>query len=292
MNVTPALPATQEHWLRYRDCSIAAYECAPANSRGLLVFLHGRFGSSAIWSRVAQQLKGSFRCLFLDFPGFGDSFSIDDRGLTLSESADLVIQVIEQLGSDGPVVLVGHDTGAAIAQVCAHRNPERVSALVMLNAACLVNELPEASLAWRGWIMQWRLHQLLRSSKNLSRESRLGLLRPWQFSASRNAMLNALGALEHSWPDDSERLAWRESIVSFQRPVLLLWGARDQWNPPRNAFETVQRLPDSHFFQNDLCGHWPCLEQPNWVIAKMKDFLFRIPLRRKARPAARRIQGR
>ena len=35
-------------------------------------------------------------------------------------------------------------------------------------------------------------------------------------------------------------------------------------------------LPDIQIFVHELASHWPHLEQPDWVLSKMREFLFQI----------------
>jgi pimeloyl-ACP methyl ester carboxylesterase len=85
---------------------------------------------------------------------------------------------------------------------------------------------------------------------------------------SRRALLEALRALEESWPGFYERAFWRQEIKKLEAPVLLLWGRWDSLNPPSRALAMLKMFHDAYLFQEEECGHWPCLE-PAWAALKI-----------------------
>jgi pimeloyl-ACP methyl ester carboxylesterase len=59
-------------------------------------------------------------------------------------------------------VLVGNDIGGAIAQLCAIRAPEAISALVLINSATLTREPGHLRTGWLCLSARRKLVQLLR----------------------------------------------------------------------------------------------------------------------------------
>ena len=103
--------------------------------------MHGRFGQAEKnRDPLIQELSTQFRCIVLDLPGFGRSFLVNDRPFALLEYALLVDQLLARLqNSDEKVVLIGHEVGGVLAQLCALRNPDRVKGLVLINTAMLTH---------------------------------------------------------------------------------------------------------------------------------------------------------
>jgi pimeloyl-ACP methyl ester carboxylesterase len=279
-----------DQWFHFGDCSVAVSEWVPLSMpRGTLIFVHGRFGSGEIWSPIIHELSRQFRCICVDLPGFGRSFSVENRGLSLMENANLLAQISEKLGA-GSAILIGHDIGGAIVQLFSIQYPSRVEALVLINSTSISNEVPELPRSYRGWAIRWKLRRLLSQTECLDDERKEVLLRPWERSSSRVSMLRALEMFERSWPGPAERDIWKEALSEIQQPALVLWGSRDRLNPPDQGFELMRRLPEAYFLENEKAGHWPCLEEPEWVVAKVRDFVFRLFSAR--RPAPRHVHVR
>ena len=79
---------------------------------------------------MMPQLSERFRAFAVDLPGHGQSASVDGEGLDayVNWFAEFVA------GLEGPVAVVGHSMGAMIALELAFVLPEKVSAVVALNA--------------------------------------------------------------------------------------------------------------------------------------------------------------
>ena len=257
-------------------------EVQPATERPeILIFLHGRLGQGAMWDSARRELQSQFRCLFIDFPGFGKSFSSHGHGLSLLDSANLVNMIIEKLQPEGHAILVGHDFGGAIAQLCALQYPDRISALILANSSCLSQETDPVFVGYQGLAIRWRLYNLFRQAEQLESQPIMKLRTAWKSGITRIPMVHALQILERSWPGLNELNIWRKALGTLPHPVLLLWGTQDDIIPTRIGFELMQRLPEAYYYENHNCGHWPSLEDPAWLTGKIREFIFRqIPLMR------------
>jgi haloalkane dehalogenase len=109
---------------------------AAAGDRGpAIVFLHGNATYSYTWRNLIPYLAQRGRCLAPDLLGMGDSELIFPSGASSYSFADQTSQLgllVEILVPTGPIVLVGHELGAAMAIQLARRNPERVAGLVFI----------------------------------------------------------------------------------------------------------------------------------------------------------------
>lgn len=98
----------------------------------VLLLLHGNPTWSFLYRHLVARLVHRFRCIALDYPGFGLSSSRPGYGFTPAEHAAVVECFVAELGLDSftPVV---HDWGGPIGLAVASRHPERVRALVITN---------------------------------------------------------------------------------------------------------------------------------------------------------------
>jgi len=108
-----------------------------------VVLLHAGGTSSAHWRKVAPLLQGGFHLVAPDLIGFGETESWRrERELTHDDQADLVRDIVGR-AADGPVHLVGHSYGGAVAVRFALRYPDAVTSMVLIEPV-LSPLLPQA----------------------------------------------------------------------------------------------------------------------------------------------------
>jgi len=124
-----------------------------------LLLLHGNPTWSFLYRDVIRRLAGRFRCIAVDYLGFGLSERPPGFGYTPAEHAAVVSELIRRLDLAGLVVM-GHDWGGPIGLSAAADNVERVRGLVLGNT-------------WF-WPMDWRgrMFARLMSSRSMQRRIR------------------------------------------------------------------------------------------------------------------------
>lgn len=113
-----------------------------------IVFLHGNPTSSYLWRNVIPHVEGRGRCLAPDLIGMGDSGKNPSGSYRLVDHARYLDAWFEALGLNKNVTLVVHDWGSALGFYWAQRHPERVKALVYMEAIVRPltwDEWPEAA---------------------------------------------------------------------------------------------------------------------------------------------------
>ena len=195
-------------------------------------------------------------------------FSCLDHVLLLNE----LLQHFRETGEK--VFIVGHDLGGSVAQLFVARFPEAVDALVLINSPYIGNDLRPIPTHWGGWWGYRVLKRLLMQAETLDSEMRNALSIPWKHLVSRQPLVKAIEAWQESWPGHYERLYWKKELQIVKRPVLLLWGEKDTIHSPQVRMDYLRVLHDAEFYTHDQSGHWPYLEQTQWVADKVKRFLF------------------
>ncbi|MFD6455474.1 alpha/beta fold hydrolase, partial [Nocardia sp. NPDC060220] len=97
-----------------------------------LLLLHGNPTWSFLWRDVIGALRGDFRCVALDYPGFGLSSPRPGYRFLPEEHAAVVTGFVDALGLEG-VTLVGQDWGGMIGLAVAQRRPGVFDRLVLAN---------------------------------------------------------------------------------------------------------------------------------------------------------------
>lgn len=94
-----------------------------------VILLHSSASGLRQWKRLADELKGRYRILAVNLFGYGATSPWPaGRAQTLADQARLAVAVTAQL--EGPVILVGHSLGGAVALETALRLGERLQAVI------------------------------------------------------------------------------------------------------------------------------------------------------------------
>jgi lipase len=101
----------------------------PDGGADAVLLLHGVTASHRTWTLVADRLPG-VRLVAPDLRGRGRSSAEGPAGM--ARHADDLARVLDELGLDR-VLVVGHSMGAFVGVVLAHRHPERVSGLLLVD---------------------------------------------------------------------------------------------------------------------------------------------------------------
>jgi len=97
-----------------------------------ILFLHGNPTWSFAYRGIVIRLRKRFRCIAVDYPGFGLSEHPDDYGYTPAEHANVVLDLVRHLDLTG-LTIMGQDWGGPIGMRVALDETARLRALVMGN---------------------------------------------------------------------------------------------------------------------------------------------------------------
>ncbi|HLE00306.1 MAG TPA: alpha/beta hydrolase [Bdellovibrionota bacterium] len=279
-----------EYRYAFGDCHVCVHEDHPVElpSSGLaLFFVHGRYGNSETWRPVIERISDRFRCISIDLPGFGSSFSARDRGLSLLEYGALVRGLVVDLANPSDTILVGHDLGAAISQLSIVLSSDPLGGLVLLNPVSLLEPPKDFRTGWRGWLARKRLHTALHPGvagvglqQSRAEQSR-AMAELWKTRPSRLSMVKVFESLRQTWPGPYERKLWKEKLQNSRIPTLFLCGRKDPFNSIENGIALALLLRESYFYSDTDCGHWPSLENPDWVVSRLQEFIFKLRVARR-----------
>ena len=97
-----------------------------------ILMLHGNPTWSFLYRGIIIRLKKHFRCIAVDYPGFGLSPHPPAYRYTAAEHAEVVSQLVRELGLSD-LTIMGQDWGGSIGMRVALDDPGRLRALVMGN---------------------------------------------------------------------------------------------------------------------------------------------------------------
>ena len=245
-----------------------------------VVLVHGFASSLYTWKDVLPALVPVHDVVALDLPGFGGSDRPPD--LSFPELPEAVLVVMDELGI-ARAALVGNSMGGAVAAVMAAERPERVTALVLIDAAgfnlgpgeapamvrlamspvgSLITRLPFKRLA-----VERSLREVFHDDAHVTDERVAeyvhGLQVPGAFASIRSLRLS---------------LAERDTIVQeglprIQAPTLVVWGREDGWIPVAHADLFVNAIPGARKVVLEECGHMPQVERPADLARRLLGFV-------------------
>ncbi len=162
-----------------------------------LLLLHGNPTWSFVYRDVIRALRDDFRCVALDYPGFGLSSAAPGYRYLPEEHAQVVTGFIDALGLSG-FTLVAHDWGGPIGLAAVEQRPAACEGLVLANT-------------W-GWPISGDLHFEVVS---FVMGGLLGRLLVRQFNLFVNAMIPAGHRLRK--PTGAEMAHYREPLATLGR---------------------------------------------------------------------------
>lgn len=247
-------PYVFESWtIESRGNTLAVWDIAGRNPAGpIVVFVHG-WGDSRIGalSRLPAFAMRASRLIALDLPGHGDSSGTCTLGA--KEPADLVA-LLDRLGTDRPVVLVGWSLGAGLCiDVASTDAAKRRIAVVIAESPYRFGPTPARNV-------------LL--AANLP--YRINVPVAFRFLS----LLHGLPAGGYSGTTfDRAALAARLTI-----PLLVVHGSDDQTSPPADGRLIAQAAPKGEFLAIPDAGHhglWTRPESAGIVTQAAADFVTR-----------------
>jgi haloalkane dehalogenase len=99
----------------------------------VILFVHGTASWSFTYRDIIQNLRRDFRCLALDWPGFGLSEAAPGFETSLAGNSSLLESFIQKLGLTD-ITVYGHDAAAAMVMGVVGRHPEWFRAAIVANA--------------------------------------------------------------------------------------------------------------------------------------------------------------
>jgi pimeloyl-ACP methyl ester carboxylesterase len=242
-----------------------------------VVFLHGMFASSACWEKVLSTSAGGRPAIAVDLPGFGYSDRPWPYDHTVGGQAAHLLAFLDARGISH-AVLVGNSLGGAVALFVAVAQPDRVRALVLVDAAWPGSRIPFTIQALRTPVvgeieMELYVRPLMRlglrqrlfaNPANVTEEIVERYWRPVTVPGTRRAALAAVRS----------RVLGYETLMDRVRvPTLVIWGEEDRLLAVSDGRRLAAAIPAAHLVVLPHAGHIPQEEAPKEFSRAVTEFL-------------------
>jgi haloalkane dehalogenase len=240
-----------------------------------VLFCHGNPTWSFLYRNIIMALRDRFRCIAIDYPGFGLSERPEGYGYTPAEHADVLVSLVNHLGLRH-FVIMGHDWGGPIGLAIALSEPARVKGLVFGNTwfwpttrldhrlFSLVMSTPwmQRAILQRNFFVETILpNGIVRTlsqaemehyrSVQPAPEARQGMAEfPRQLRTARRWLADICQGVENA-------LA--------RKPLLLTWGMRDFTFGPRFIPKWRKTFSDNHLVELPQAKHFIQEDAPSEI---------------------------
>ncbi|MEV0296245.1 haloalkane dehalogenase [Nocardia sp. NPDC050710] len=117
---------------RWFDSSVGWVHYIDEGAGPTLLFCHGAPTWSFLYRHIVKELRDRYRCIAVDYPGFGLSERPAGFGYTVAEHTAVLGELIDHLQLDG-FVLMGQDWGGPIGLGAVAARADRVRGIVLGN---------------------------------------------------------------------------------------------------------------------------------------------------------------
>lgn len=249
-----------------------------------IVLIHGTGASLHTWEGWVKALKAQRRVISFDLPGFGLTGPFAGQYEAGNYHGDayarFVVDLLDALKIDRAVI-GGNSLGGEVAWRTAYLAPQRVAALVLVDAvgpAFTPESMPIGFMVARVPVLnrigEWVLPRALvaQSVANVygdpSKVTPELVDRYFELTL-RDGNRRALGQRMQAMVIGEQA----ERIATLKQPTLILWGGRDRLVPPAVGREFQRAITGSQLVVFDTLGHVPHEEDPARSVAPVKAFL-------------------
>lgn len=280
---------TYESTSRFLELPNGKLHYHEAGEGPVLLLLHGSGPGVSGWANYQGNLPyfaEHFRCIILDFPGYGKSAPREGDPITPCIAA--TIEAMDALGIEKAHV-IGNSMGGQIASLIAAKHADRVERLVCIGGvgmnifspfpaeglnllSAFAEDPSEARL--REWLSSMVFDPSLVTEELVA--SRLEQASDPVTQATMKKMYSKKSlefmAKFRRGPKTTMSIA---HLASIQAPTLLTWGRDDRVNPLDSALIPMRLVPkcELHVFPN--CGHWVMIERKHEFETLVRSFLQR-----------------
>jgi len=251
-----------------------------------LLLLHGNPTWSFLYRDIVTGLRDRYRCIAVDYPGFGLSSPARGYGFTPAEHADVLEQLVAQLDITDVTMMV-QDWGGPIGFAVATRQPERFAAFVIANTWAWPKSDPGTQLFSR--LLGGPIGRRLIANRNFFVEKALpgGVRKVSLPEAVMNAYRGPFPTPASRRPTavfPREILDSRPFLAEIERRLpmlgdrraLLVWPTNDVAFRDRERRRWEQLFPDHHTVMLEGAGHYIQEDAADEIVAAIRGWQQRI----------------
>jgi pimeloyl-ACP methyl ester carboxylesterase len=247
----------------------------------VLVLIHGSNASLFTWEPWVTRLFQDFHIVSMDLPGHGLTGAVPNHDYSQEGMVKFVGEVTDKLGLQ-KFALAGNSMGGGVVARFAEEHPDRVSALILVDAAGEPSQMGDHiplvfKIARTPVLNKLLLYVTPRSlveeglsdaivHKNIITDQMIDQY--WEFARMEGS--RAANGERFLLPFTSDV---KDHIGDIKAPTLILWGEQDHLIPVAAAHQFQQDIPGSQLVIYPATGHIPQEEVPDRSAQDVRTFL-------------------
>ena len=284
----PTYELTYEATLREQTTDAGVLRYHEVGEGPPLLMLHGSGPGVTGWRNFGDNLAAfapHFRCLVLEFPGFGVSDTTDQHPMVAALPA--VGRFLDALGLD-EVDVIGNSMGAGVATRFAIAQPDRVRRLVTVGGIGrnLFSPAPGEGIQLlvdftenptRDRLVSWLRSMVFDQAmitEELIEQRWAQATDPETLEVARRMYSRAAIEASFAMAGSSARATpgWAQ-LDQITARTLITWGRDDRVSPLDMMLIPMRTIPDVQVHVFSQCGHWAMIEQKQAWEATVLSFL-------------------
>jgi len=240
-----------------------------------LLLLHSLWGSQILFDKIVKPLAEKYKIIRIDFPGHGSSAS-PLKNFTFEQFADVLDDVLIQIGIEEKINLLGHSMGGFAALAFAKKYPQKIASLILIHSLLKNADLKSIRLRNRQVSLiennkKDLLLQVTISSNfapgNVDRFTaefeQLVLTANLVTDQGAIAGINAINSRENSLP----------FMMETEIPTFMVVGVQDRVYNPEDQLSEYSNLPHAELLLLHNSGHLGFIEEEAFFVSGVSHFL-------------------
>ena len=260
------------------------YRIRGSQDAPVLLLLHGSNASLFTWEPWSKRLSDHYRVVSVDLPAHGLTGATPNGDYTNAGMANFVAAFADKIGLKS-FALAGNSMGGGVAARFAEDHPDRVTALILVDAGGMPSKAGDHiplgfKLLRQSWLRPFLTHldprPLVREGLNAA------IVRKQVLTEQMIALYSDMALLEGSRAATAERFGQfasgdinyvKDHVGALKMPVLILWGEDDHLIPVATAATWHDAIPGSKVLVYSGTGHIPMEEVDFQSAGDVRAFL-------------------
>ena len=251
----------------------------------VILFSHPPLASSFMYRDFVKFLRKQYRCIALDYPGFGLSAASDHYPMDIEAQSKIVEKFILKLDLNNIYVL-GHDTGGPSVFGAAIHHPQLFKGVILTDTIIypisqyaklgkMLGIVGATSFTWfnayTNFLVRTTFKYGIRTTR-LTKEVRQEYHRMFNTREKRKHITQMLCSLKESELFMHQIKRGFETVLN-NKPALLIYGEKDPVTALGIPDRIHQLLPNSELFLIPKEGHFPHEGQPKQMSEIMHHWI-------------------
>jgi pimeloyl-ACP methyl ester carboxylesterase len=251
-----------------------------------VLMLHGFPTWSFDYAEVAANLEKDHDTVTLDFLGYGASDKPKPYRYSVTESADLVEELVQKLGLKA-IHMVAHDYGAIVCQELLDRHrrhvlPFDIAHVFIMNSGIVYKayrptrlqkflRIPLLGGILARHISPERLRAALDRLMGGNKTTDIQFGDLWYGISLRNGHKLSNLLIRYNNERDVHHARWEWALRSWKGPLTLMWGLMDPVSGSAVLEQARETLPTAKVVALTNVGHFPMIEDPLSVATAIRE---------------------